>query len=110
MRVDTFQYLIQELESYPGYTKNWTNGLKPLTVEKRILISLLYMATQMSLRKIGDQFNIADSTVLKAVDEFCDVLWNIRFKYIKWPTEEECAIIESQFKNLAQFSGNNSHI
>lgn len=106
MRTDSFKLLLEELGTHPEYIPHWTQGQQPISVEKKTLIGLSYMATSMSLRKIGDQFNSADSSVLKAVDQFCQVLANIKEKYIKWPTEDECVVIASQFESLAKFPGN----
>uniref|UniRef100_A0A8D9F524 Nuclease HARBI1 n=1 Tax=Cacopsylla melanoneura TaxID=428564 RepID=A0A8D9F524_9HEMI len=86
---------------------NTTQGPRGVvSVEKKTLIALTYMATQMSVRKIGDQFNVADSTALNSIEKFLAAVLMIKDHYIKWPSEEECVIIESQFKSLANFPGN----
>uniref|UniRef100_A0A8D8W1P2 Nuclease HARBI1 n=3 Tax=Cacopsylla melanoneura TaxID=428564 RepID=A0A8D8W1P2_9HEMI len=85
---------------------NTTQGPRGVvSVEKKTLIALTYMATQMSVRKIGDQFNVADSTALNSIEKFLAAVLMIKDHYIKWPSEEECVIIESQFKSLANFPG-----
>lgn len=107
MRKTTFGFLVEALAAINGYETLYERGVPFVPVEKKTLVALSYMATQLSMRKIGDQFNLADSTVWSCIDSFLTAMSQpqIQCQYIKWPTEEESVIIERNFRALAKFPG-----
>ena len=62
-------------------------GRPQLTLEKKVLITVLYLGNQESVRSIADRFGVTKFSVFKCVREICtSIVRNLMPKSIKWPT------------------------
>lgn len=108
MGKSTFDILVKLLLQNDSHYKTiWQVGKKPIDPVKKTLVALLYMASQQTIRQIGDKFNISDSTVFKCRNDFLRVVSSLHSQIIKWPySEEEQMLVSQQFESLANFKGN----
>lgn len=61
-------------------------------------MTIWYLANQESYRQISDRFNITESAAWKVIRKVVDYLITTSASIIKWPNEDEAAIIEAQFE------------
>lgn len=67
--------------------------------EKRLLITLWYLANEDSFRQMANLFGVSESSVHNIVNETVTVLVKVSPAFIKWPTEEKSLIINEGFFN-----------
>ena len=80
----TFLYLCSELE--PGIAKKRTRFRTPISVKKRVAITLWVLATTVEYRTVAHLFGVARCTVCCIVQETCKSLVHIlQPKYIQFP-------------------------
>lgn len=60
-----------------------------VSIEKGLLITLWYLGNQVSMRDIGDRFDVSKSTVHKCVHSICYILTSLTHKFIVWPSTYE---------------------
>lgn len=60
-------------------------GKAPISVEKTTLVSLYYIGSQETVRKIAEKFELAECSVLSARERFCQALLAKKEDLIKWP-------------------------
>lgn len=106
MKPDTFNVLLQYLRmKYPSIDMPYSGGLQPVSAKKKLQVALMYLSSQMTLRRIGDILGIADSTVMVAKDEIVEMLCRSAKYFIRWPTEAEAQTISNEFQEIAGFPG-----
>lgn len=77
-----------------------------VSIEEALCITLWYLANRVSMRDLGDRFNVAKSTVLPVpnmVGKVCDILAEQAATIIKWLTENEAEHTAAEFEALAVF-------
>lgn len=106
MTLKTFNRLhALTVEKNPEYHRGNVTGREPVSSTSRLLITIEYLAAQGPLRKIGDKFGIADSTVYNIVEETLDILIAMQSTYIKWPSADEAEEIKAEFRDACGFPG-----
>lgn len=104
MKKDSFWALADVVR--PLYPQKLLRGSAPLVdCNKAILMTLTYLGLQISMDEVGDRFGVAVSTVHKEVYLVVKILCDLKTRYIVWPTQNECTIIENQFRERAGFPG-----
>lgn len=83
----------------PKQTEIHTGGTLRILNEKRLLITLWYLANEDSFREMANLFGVSESTVHKIVNEVVNVLAKVSPQFIKWPTQEQASFIEDGFFN-----------
>uniref|UniRef100_A0A8D8QWE6 Uncharacterized protein n=2 Tax=Cacopsylla melanoneura TaxID=428564 RepID=A0A8D8QWE6_9HEMI len=63
MTKETFNRLCNMLIQEADLETVWTQGKEPIHPRKMVQIALRYYSSQETIREIGNQFNVADSTV-----------------------------------------------
>ena len=93
---ETFTYLCQQLQ--PAIEKQNTQLRNSLSVEKRVGVTLWYLATPMEFRSIGHLFGIARCTACVIVHETCAAIVDVLLKlYIIFPERERVTDIVDGF-------------
>ena len=88
MSRQTFNHLCQRLQSV--IKKQSTTLRNPLPVEKRVAVTLWYLATPLEFRSIGHLFGIACCTACVIVHETCAAIVQVLLKsYISFPTGDK---------------------
>lgn len=104
MKKSTFRELVDVVR--PLYPEKLQRGSAPLVeCDTAVLITLTYLGRQTSMADIGDAFGVTASTVCNELHLVVKILCNLRARYIVWPTENECRIVEQQFRERAGFPG-----
>jgi len=75
-----------------------------------LLIALWYLAKEGAMFTTGEFFNIAKSTVKKAVDIVVNQLCKFSSKIIVWPKKSDCVVIAKVFREKSNFPGKYYHI
>ena len=84
MSQQTFNYLCERLR--PAIEKQYTKLHQPISVEKRVAITVWYLATPMEYRSIGHLFGVARCTACVVVHETCAAIIDVLLKsYINFP-------------------------
>lgn len=83
----------------PKESENHSGGTLRIGNEKRLLISLWYLANEDSFRQMANLFGVSESTVHKIVNEAVNVLVKVSPAFIKWPTQEKSLRINEGFFN-----------
>ena len=87
MRKETFVYLCSQLR--PSIERKKTKMRTPISVEKRVAITLWRLATNAGYRTIGHLFGVARNTVHYIVNDVCRSLVGVMHqRLLKWPTGE----------------------
>ena len=85
MSLSTFNYLCSELCS--AIEKQDTNMRKAVSTEKRVALTLWFLATGADYRTIGHPFGVSKSTVCIVTKEVCAVIvQRLLPQYINMPT------------------------
>ena len=94
----TFLYLCDELRS--GIEKQNTVMRRAVSTEKRVAITLWFLATGADYRTIGHLFGVSKSTVCVVTKEVCVVIVErLLPDYIKMPTGTALKVVVEGFKN-----------
>ena len=94
----TFLYLCDELRS--GIEKQNTVMRRAVSTEKRVAITLWFLATGADYRTIGHLFGVSKSTVCVVTKEVCVVIVErLLPDYIKMPTGTALKVVIEGFKN-----------
>ena len=88
MGKDTFMYVCNQLRSH--IERKRTTMRQPISVEKRVGMTIWRLATNVDYRTIGHLFGISRASVCCIVKEVCTVMVKVLMPmYIKWP-EGDC--------------------
>ncbi|CAH0384777.1 unnamed protein product [Bemisia tabaci] len=93
------------MEKYPQYECDNDTGRILIASMVKLLVTLEYLAAQGPLRRIEDEFGLADSTVLNIIEEILDIFTDNQGIFIKWPSVDEAEIIKSEFEDASTFPG-----
>uniref|UniRef100_A0A8D8QC39 Transposase Helix-turn-helix domain-containing protein n=1 Tax=Cacopsylla melanoneura TaxID=428564 RepID=A0A8D8QC39_9HEMI len=91
------------LQTTPGFNTIWISGLEPMTACKKVLVALMYLSSQEPMRKIGDKFNLCDSSVYRCINEFMECVGQSRDQLIRWPQGEDQALVSQQGSCVQNF-------
>ena len=84
----TFMYVCNQL--CPYVKRNSTKMREPISVEKRVAVTIWRLATNVEYCTIGHLFGISRASVCCIVQEVCKEIVHVLMpKYIKWPEGEE---------------------
>ena len=93
----TFNYLCHRLQ--PLIEKQNTNMRRPVSVERRVAISLWILATPSEYRMVSHLFGLARCTVCVIVHETCRAIaQNLQSVYISFPTGESLKTVVEGFQ------------
>ena len=97
MSKNSFLLLCNKLR--PFLEKQTTNMRQSISVEKKIAVTLYYLADEGRYRKVANAFGISRSAVSKVVRKVCHVITNeLGPTYIKTPqTEDEVQFLTENF-------------
>lgn len=96
----TFQMLLNDL--IPKLTRQDTPFRRCIPPEKILALGLFRLAQGETYLTIGPDFNVGKSTVVEAVQDVVEALYELRDSYIKFPsTEEEISSTVDTFKKLS---------
>ena len=76
-----------------------------MTIHEVLYINLQYLGNQGAIRLLADKFNRTESSIWKALGEFCNFMFKKQGDFIKWPTRQEIPAVSRQFRNKARFPG-----
>ena len=95
----TFDMLLNVLR--PARTCKNTKVRDCITPEKVLALGLYHLVHGNSYENIGPNFNVGRSTVLEAVQDVVEALFNLRNVYIKFPiTEVETRVCIETFEDF----------
>ena len=97
MSKETFSHLCNRVQ--PSIKRRSTQLRQPISVEKRIAITLWYLVMPMEYRSIGHLFGVAHCTASVIVHETCTAIVDILFKaYISFPKGEQVKQVDNGFQ------------
>lgn len=105
MTKETFTKLVSKLNESGQLEKVYIGWNQVISVEKKFLITLLYLASEISMNKLSNDFNVAVSTIYNVIQEVISRLCHLTKNFIRWPTQEECDQVSSSFEAIANFPG-----
>ena len=98
MSYDTFLYVCNQLR--PHIKKEVTNMREPVSVEKRVAITLWRLATKVEYRTIGHLFGVSRGTVCCIVKEVVTCIVRVLMpKHIKWPRGDKLQEVIDVFEH-----------
>jgi len=103
MMRQTFFKLVQICLKECNLTKKYSGGNQPLSVEKKILITLWYLAKEGSMGSVAEVFNVARSTVKCVTRDVILELCKLSPKFIAWPSKEDALILAKDFQSRSDF-------
>ena len=106
MSRNTFLYLCNELRD--KILKRDTDMRPAISVEKRVAITLWYMATNSDYRTVGHLFGVSTASVCRIRREVCQAIVKVLLrKYIHIPTDSALSAVLSGFagKGFPQCAG-----
>jgi len=103
MMRQTFFKLVQICLKECNLTKKYSGGNQPLSVEKKIVITLWYLAKEGSMGSVAEVFNVAKSTVKCVTRDVILELCKLSPKFITWPSKEDALILAKDFKSRSDF-------
>ena len=94
----TFMYVCNQLRPY--IKRKSTILREPISVEKRVAVTIWRLATNVEYRTIGHLFGISRASVCCIVQEVCKEIVHVLMpKYIKWPKGDEIQDIVDVFEH-----------
>ncbi|CAG9766703.1 unnamed protein product [Ceutorhynchus assimilis] len=104
---NTFMYLCDQLREVlapqPNILSQYWKYAKLMTVEKKVAVSLYFLASCAEYRVIGNQFGIQKSTVCKVVYQFVNAVNKILTpKHIRFPNSAEAKQSASLFQHKSK--------
>jgi len=102
MSRESFLYLCDQLK--PMLEKQTTRLRAPVSVERRVAITLWFLATTAEYRTVAHLFGIARCTVCLIVHETCNaIVTKLMSVYISFPTGDELKEVVKGFKEKWDF-------
>lgn len=104
LRVDrtTFQFLCQQLQPYLIRKRVMR---EPISVERRLALTLVKLGSSGKLRTVADLFGIARSTTCEIVAHVCQAI-HLKFKsYISFPAGDSLKLVVDRFLDLGGLPG-----
>ena len=102
----TFERICTYLRDCPELQPTQTGGSDVVPVEKQVLITLWYVGSLDTIRKIEDRFGVSESTVIMCRERVtAAILNNLKEKNISWPTQQEMQNEVNAFQQRNGFSG-----
>jgi len=99
MSKDIFNYLCRELQ--PHISKKHAHMREPVSVERRLAITLWRLATNIEYRSISQLFGLGRSTICTIVLETCKAITEVLLpKYVKIPQDKSCKEAVDGFDRL----------
>ena len=99
---ETFRYLCNKIR--PELSKKSTVMRIPISVERRVAITLWRLATNMDYRSIGHLFGVARCTACSIVNEVCTVIVQRLFKqYVSIPSGDSLNEVVQGFADIWGF-------
>lgn len=100
----TFKFLCQRLDKHLKPKDNTVR--KPLSVEKKVAITLYKFASCAEYRVIANQFGTHKCIVHKCVYQVTDaILAELKEEYLSMPNEHECMDISASFQEMCGIPG-----
>lgn len=100
----TFEVICENLGQFQELLPSWTEGRDHVTIEKQLLITLWYIATQDTTHNIADRFNVTESSVVRCRDRVFSVfLTHLKQQFIIWPTNNIRQEVVDAFRRKANF-------
>jgi hypothetical protein len=83
----TFEIILRNVA--PVLTPDVQRGRLYIKPEKKLLIAIWFICHQDTIRRIGDQFNVTDFSVIRCRNQVYDVvLRTLKKKFINLPQDE----------------------
>ena len=99
MTRDGFDYLMTELWTADDRERHADCDV---TLERKTLMFLWYIANQNSFREVADKFNVTKSKCHTCVMEVLDKVCSMAPKYIQWPSQQAMAVSSEVFRGRAR--------
>ncbi|XP_037087428.1 putative nuclease HARBI1 [Pollicipes pollicipes] len=80
-------------------------GLVPTPREKQLLLTLFYLGSTLSFRKVATQFEMSMSTAWEFVDEIIERLTNLKELFIRLPVGPQMLSTVESFRKVAGVKG-----
>jgi hypothetical protein len=77
----------------------------PIKIAEVLFISLRYLGNQGAIILLAEKFNRTESSIWKAIGDFCHFMFEKQSDFIKWPTTQEIRAVSRQFRQKAMFPG-----
>lgn len=85
--------------------REYRGGREELATDKKVLITLRYLASQENTMEISDRFGITEYTFLKHKEKVIHCINNnLLGKFIKWPSDAEMNTIAHQFNDIGAYN------
>lgn len=99
----TFFKIVECASNYDACkTSPWNRGKKPISLDKKIIMTLAYLSSQQPMVSIADRFNTCESTVHHVVTQMVDWLCLMIGNVIIWPTLEEMTSVVGAFESISR--------
>lgn len=86
--------------------QDYIGGFSAVPLEKKLLLTLWYLAKGDTMISTGDRFNVVPSTVFTVNRDIIKGLKELAVKFIVWPTESECIKISQEFRDMGGYPSN----
>ena len=98
----TFMYVCNHLR--PSITKKETVMRKSISAEKRLAITLYYLATNSDFRTVGHLFGVSKSSVCLIVKEVCATIVDVLLpKHLSFPSGDALRAVITGFQENHKF-------
>lgn len=74
-----------------------------LSVETQVLLAIRFFASGSFQELVGDSFGVSKSTASRTIHAVAQSLDNKKDQFIRWPTQDETAVIAHAFYQKARF-------
>ncbi|XP_045118684.1 protein ALP1-like isoform X1 [Portunus trituberculatus] len=99
---DTFQQILTIVENYKPISDK---GTPPVSAKECLQMGLWFLGNKATYREMAELFGLSESTVFSSVQLFINIICNVGYNYIKWPTMTEAKENSTKFKFMAGFPG-----
>ncbi|CAH1963012.1 unnamed protein product [Acanthoscelides obtectus] len=102
MSKSTFDYTCSEIRD--ECTHQVTNFKQPISVEERLMLTIQFLVTGISFRKISFTYRISRTAVANIVIEVCKAIWKkLHNKHMKFPSTEDFKAIAASYSEKGKF-------
>ncbi len=96
---NTFRYFCENLGSY--LKKQHTSIKNPISMEDKVVMSLIWLGSGNGLQLVGDLFGVAKGTISMIVKKFCHMIrLYLRKLFMQFSSEYQFKVLSKEFETL----------
>lgn len=100
----TVEYILNKIHlRLSGKVKGLGGNPFTIPTEKKLLMTLWYLANLESFRQVADRFGVRKSTAHHIISSVINTFNDIKDDYIKWPSIENYNNIANKFESRKNF-------